>query len=115
MQSNTMAAAAAAQPRGETEAPRVEIYFKDWCPFSVRALALLDAKGVAYAPIDVTDDLEREREMRIRAGRHTVPQIFIDDLHIGGYDDMAALDAAGSLDPLLGLARDRTGPQARAA
>jgi glutaredoxin 3 len=78
-----------------------EIYFKTWCPYSRRALRLLDRKGVDYTAIDVTDDRERELEMRERAGRTSVPQIFIDDRHIGGFDDIAALDKAGKLDALL--------------
>ena len=83
-----------------------EIYFKSWCPYSQRALRLLNAKGVDYTAIDLTDQddaqvREQEQEMRQRAGRTSVPQIFIDDRHLGGYDDIAALDAAGELDPLL--------------
>ena len=79
-----------------------EIYFKDWCPYSRRALRLLDRKGIEYTAIDITNDAdELEQEMRERSGRTSVPQIFIDGRHIGGYDDMAALDAAGELDPLL--------------
>lgn len=81
---------------------RTEIYFKSWCPYSKRALALLERKGVDYKAIDLTHDAdELEQEMRDRTGRTTVPQIFIDRQHIGGYDDIAALDAAGGLDPLL--------------
>ncbi len=80
----------------------IEIYFKDWCPYSRRALRLLNAKGVDYTAYDITNDAEeKEQEMRERAGRTSVPQIFIDGRHIGGYDDMAALDAVGELDPLL--------------
>ena len=86
--------------------PRTEIYFKSWCPYSLRALRLLDAKGVNYEAIDLTDSADaevqrKELEMRQRAGRTSVPQIFIDDRHLGGYDDIAALDNAGQLDPLL--------------
>lgn len=81
---------------------RTEIYFKDWCPYSRRALKLLDEKGVDYEAIDVTNDLERELEMRERAGRTSVPQIFVGALHLGGYDDIAALDKQGKLDPVLG-------------
>ena len=81
--------------------PRTEIYFKDWCPYSQRALKLLDEKGVDYEAIDVTNDLEREREMRERAGRTSVPQVFVGALHLGGYDDIAALDHKGELDPIL--------------
>jgi len=78
-----------------------EIYFKTWCPYSRRALRLLDRKGVNYTAIDVTDDRERELEMRERAGRTSVPQIFIDGRHVGGFDDIAALDRTGELDALL--------------
>ena len=78
-----------------------EIYFKSWCPYSQRALALLDAKGIDYTPIDVTTDSVREAEMRERAGRTSVPQIFVGDLHLGGFDDINALDKQGQLDALL--------------
>lgn len=78
-----------------------EIYFKTWCPYSRRALRLLDRKGVNYTAIDVTDDVVRELEMRERADRTSVPQIFIGDRHVGGYDDIAALDKTGELDLLL--------------
>ena len=77
-----------------------EIYFKHWCPYSQRALQLLDDKGVNYTAIDVTDDPQREHEMRERSGRTSVPQIFVGDRHIGGFDDLSALDEAGELDAL---------------
>ena len=78
-----------------------EIYFKSWCPYSQRALALLDSKGIDYTPIDVTTDTVREAEMRERAGRTSVPQVFVGDLHLGGFDDIDALDRQGRLDDLL--------------
>lgn len=78
-----------------------EIYFKSWCLYSLRALALLDEKGVDYTAIDVTNDTVREIDMRERSGRTSVPQVFIDDYHVGGYDDMALLDREGRLDELL--------------
>ena len=79
-----------------------EIYFKSWCPYSQRALALLKSKGVDFDAIDLTHDAAvLEQEMRERSGRTSVPQVFIGARHIGGYDDLAALDAAGELDPLL--------------
>ena len=79
-----------------------EIYFKSWCPYSQRALALLTSKGVDFKAIDLTDNAdELEEQMRERSGRTSVPQIFINGQHIGGYDDIAALDLAGELDPLL--------------
>lgn len=79
-----------------------EIYFKSRCAYGNRALALLESKGVDYKVIDLTHDAdEQELEMRERTGRMTVPQILVDGRPIGGYDDIAALDAAGELDPLL--------------
>ncbi len=82
--------------------PNIEIYTKSWCSYSRRALALLQRKGVDYNVIDLTHDaFELEQQMCERAGRTSVPQIFIDGQHIGGYDGIAALDAVGELDPLL--------------
>ncbi len=82
--------------------PNIEIYTKSRCAHSQRALALLQRKGVDYNAIDLTHDaFELEQQMRDRAGRTSVPQIFVDGQHIGGYDDIAALDAVGELDPLL--------------
>lgn len=79
-----------------------EIYFKSWCPYSQRALALLESKGVDFNAIDLTHDADDlEQEMRERTGRTSVPQIFVAGQHLGGYDDIAALDAKGELDPLL--------------
>ncbi len=74
------------------------------CPYCIRAKHLLERKGVRYEEIRIDGDHEQMRIMMARSHRHTVPQIFIDDHHIGGFDDMAALDARGELDPLLGLA-----------
>ena len=82
--------------------PRVEIYTKFLCPYCTRAKKLLDGKGVAYDEYDITSDREKRAEMIQRAnGRHTVPQIFIGDRHIGGSDDLAELERNGQLDPLL--------------
>ncbi len=79
-----------------------EIYYSDWCPYCHQAKALLDRKGVDYVGIDLgRAGAEKIQEMRDRSGRTSVPQIFINDRHIGGYDDIAALDRAGELDPLL--------------
>ena len=73
-----------------------------FCPFCFRAKNLLDGKGVTYEEIDVTMDRNRRAEMIERSnGRHSVPQIFIGGHHVGGCDDLFALDAAGKLDPLL--------------
>lgn len=81
---------------------RTEIYTKVFCPYCTRALALLRAKGADIEEYDITMDALRRAEMIERAnGRTTVPQIFIDGQHIGGSDDLAALDAKGGLDPLL--------------
>ena len=81
---------------------RVEIYTKVFCPYCSRALALLRGKGVEMEEYDITMDSAKRSEMIERSGgRMTVPQIFIDGLHIGGSDDLAALDAKAGLDPLL--------------
>lgn len=79
----------------------VLLYTTRWCPFCVRALRLLDGKGVAYTNIDVGAEPARRAEMMARAGRHTVPQIWIGDTHVGGCDELYALERAGKLDPLL--------------
>lgn len=81
--------------------PRVVMYFTDWCPYCTRARNLFDAKGVAVEEIDVDAVPGAREEMMARSGRDTVPQIFIGDEHIGGCDDLFALDAAGGLDPKL--------------
>ncbi|MEM1131426.1 MAG: glutaredoxin 3 [Pseudomonadota bacterium] len=82
--------------------PKVEIYTKFTCPFCVRAKALLQEKGVSFEEYEISMGGPKREEMIQRAnGRTTVPQIFIDDQHIGGSDDLAALDGAGKLDPLL--------------
>ena len=81
--------------------PRIEIYTQDWCGYCVRAKALLDRKGVAYTEIDAPNGSPAREEAVRRSGRSTVPQLFIDDRSIGGSDELAALDRAGELDPLL--------------
>ena len=82
--------------------PRVEMYTKMFCPYCARAKRLLADKGVEVEEYDITLGGAKRDEMMSRAsGRHTVPQIFIGDRHIGGSDDLAALEAAGELDPLL--------------
>lgn len=81
---------------------RVEIYTKTGCPFCARAKATLDAKGAAYEETVAAGDPKLRAAMNARAnGRDTFPQIFIDDRHIGGSDDLAALDSSGELDRLL--------------
>jgi glutaredoxin 3 len=80
----------------------VTVYTRSYCGYSKRAKALLSDKGVHYNDIDVTEDLELQKEMRERSkGGTTVPQIFIGDRHIGGFSDLAALDREGRLDALL--------------
>jgi len=80
----------------------IQIYTTPYCPYCVRAKALLTQKGVAYTETDVSGDDDLRDAMTQRAGgRRTVPQIFIDDRHIGGCDDLYALDGRGELDPLL--------------
>lgn len=80
----------------------VEIYTTPSCPYCHAAKRLLDRKGVAFAEIDVSRDPGLRQAMTVRAGgRRTVPQIFIGAKHVGGSDDIHALDHAGKLDPLL--------------
>lgn len=83
--------------------PPIRIYLTTWCPYCHRAKKLLDRKGAAYEEIDV-DRLEGGRfaMAKLAGGRRTVPQIFIGDRHVGGCDDLHALDRKGELDPLLG-------------
>ncbi len=77
------------------------IYTKDSCPYCERAKTLLKKKGVTYTELKITDDKTREEMIERSGGRMTVPQIFINDKHIGGCDDLYALDAEGGLDDLL--------------
>lgn len=85
------------------EMPRVVVYTTTICPYCVRAKALLQRKGVEYEELHIEGNRELMREMLERSRRRTVPQIFIDDYHVGGYDDLAELDVLGRLDVLLGL------------
>lgn len=80
---------------------RVKIYTTPICPYCVRAKRLLDAKGVAYEEIDVSGDDRARIDLAERTGRRTVPQIFIGEQHVGGSDELHALDRAGKLDALL--------------
>lgn len=83
---------------------KVEIYSTMFCPYCARAKSLLQRKGVAFINIDINEETDRRDEMIRRAGgRRTVPQIFIDGEHVGGSDDLAALDRAGKLDVKLGV------------
>jgi glutaredoxin 3 len=81
---------------------RVEIYTKFMCPYCARAKKLLESKGVQYDEYEISADAAKRAEMMRRAqDRSTVPQIFIDDRHVGGSDDLAELDRDGRLDPML--------------
>ena len=80
----------------------IEIYSSEWCPYCIKAKRLLDSKNVEYTIHDVTSDRELKLEMIERSQRRTVPQIFIDGQGIGGYDDLAQLNATGELDRILG-------------
>jgi glutaredoxin 3 len=80
---------------------KVRIYTTPICPYCARAKALLTRKGVEFEEVDVYMDAAARKEMMEKSGRRTVPQIFIGDRHIGGCDDLHALDSEGGLDPLL--------------
>lgn len=81
---------------------KVQVYSTGYCPFCVMAKRLLSSKGVNFEEVAVDRDTEKRDEMLARSGgRRTVPQIFIGDRHVGGFDDLAALDRKGELDPLL--------------
>jgi glutaredoxin 3 len=82
---------------------RIEIYTTRYCPYCIAAKRLLSQKGVEFTEIDVSADAKRRGRMVARAnGRMTVPQIFIGSIHVGGCDDLYALDRSGKLDALLG-------------
>ena len=82
--------------------PPVTIYTKPWCPYCIAAKELLTEKGVPFTEIDIMGHADKRDEMIARArGRSTVPQIFVGDRHVGGCDDLYALDSRGELDPLL--------------
>ncbi|MFN9849953.1 MAG: glutaredoxin 3 [Alphaproteobacteria bacterium] len=80
---------------------QVTIYTKPYCPYCIRAVELLETKGVAFDEIEAAFDPDKRQEMIRRSGRATFPQIFIAGQHIGGCDDMVALERAGKLDALL--------------
>lgn len=81
--------------------PKIEVYTTPTCPYCHAAKALLNQKGIAFEEISVLDPNLRTKMMERAHGRRTVPQIFVGDTHVGGYDDMAALERTGKLDPLL--------------
>ena len=82
---------------------RVQMYSMEWCPYCAKAKALLNAKGIEYDEVDVTDDEAKALEMVQRTGQQGVPQFFIDGRWIGGYDNLAYLNATGALDQLFGI------------
>jgi glutaredoxin 3 len=81
--------------------PAVTVYVAGWCPYCQRAKGLLTQKNIVFNEIDVDDDAKLREEMIARSGRRTVPQIFIGDKHVGGCDDLFALDGSGELDRLI--------------
>jgi glutaredoxin 3 len=81
--------------------PKIVIYLTSWCSYCARARQLLEEKGVGFEEIDVDTRPQARAEMMARSGRRTVPQIFIGETHVGGCDDLLALEASGRLDPLL--------------
>lgn len=84
--------------------PKVEIYTQPWCPYCSRAVSLLQKKGVPFQEIDAPHGTPQREEAMARSGQATVPQVFIDGRHVGGCDDLMALDRAGKLDPMLSAA-----------
>lgn len=87
---------------GDDDVPAVTVYTKAWCPYCSAAKQLLAKKSVAFDEIDITGNAEARQAMLARAGgRSTVPQVFIGERHVGGCDDLYALDSRGELDPLL--------------
>lgn len=81
--------------------PAIVMYSTQWCGFCARARNLLRSKGVEFTEIDIESGSGLREQMQTRSGRRTVPQIFIGETHIGGSDDLHALEARGELDPLL--------------
>ena len=81
--------------------PAITLYVTGWCPYCDRAKGLLTGKKLVYQEINVDDDAKFREEMVERSGRRTVPQIFIGDTHVGGCDDLFALEGSGELDRLI--------------
>jgi glutaredoxin 3 len=85
-----------------SDMPGIVMYSSGWCPYCVRARALLERKGLAFREIKIDEDpAERQAMLARSGGRRTVPQIFVGDFHVGGFDDLYALDKAGRLDELI--------------
>lgn len=88
-----------------SETPAIVVYSSSWCPYCVRARALLERKGLPFREIKIDEDpADRDAMLARSGGRRTVPQIFVGDHHVGGFDDLYALDRAGKLDELTGRA-----------
>lgn len=85
--------------------PYVTLYTTRYCPYCVAAKQLLEGRQVEFTEIAVGGDRDRRAEMTRLSGQHTVPQIWIGDVHVGGYDDLAALERQGRLDALLTAAQ----------
>ena len=81
--------------------PSVTLYVADWCPYCQRAKGLLTQKNIDFSEINVDEDVKFRDEMIARSNRRTVPQIFLGDKHLGGCDDLYALDDSGELDRLI--------------
>lgn len=81
--------------------PAIVVYATGWCPYCQRARGLLAKKGLTFTEIDLDEDGKLREEMIARSGRRAVPQIFIGEKHVGGCDDLLALDASGELDRLI--------------
>lgn len=82
-------------------APAIVLYVSGWCPYCQRAEGLLTKKGLVYRVIDVDEDAKLREEMIARSGRRSVPQVFIGDKHVGGCDDLFALEGSGQLDRMI--------------
>lgn len=82
--------------------PKVQVYTTSWCPYCHAVKAIFDAKGVTYEEVDAQAPEVRQAMIQRAHGRRTVPQVFVGDRHVGGYDELAALERDGKLDPLLG-------------
>jgi glutaredoxin 3 len=91
--------------------PKVTMYSSPFCGYCAAAKRLLDQKGVVYDEIDVVFDPDSRKQMIERSGRKTVPQIFIGETHVGGFDDLSALDSRGELDALLGRGAESGGAE----
>jgi glutaredoxin 3 len=81
--------------------PAVTVYVSDWCPYCQRAKSLLQQKQVVFSEVNVDEDAKSREEMIARSNRRTVPQIFIGEKHVGGFDELDALDRSGELDRLI--------------